>query len=120
MSSLLGFGPRVRNANCMLNETTRCPSPSGDRPECRWPRPMAALPPTRLKPSKRRLRCLRIDEAGPPAFNSAKRDALNFEACAEQLVTLFKGNRKLLEEVLDGLFHIAKANGEVHRRGAVP
>jgi DnaJ like chaperone protein len=51
-----------------------------------------------------------------PAFNSAKRDAINFEACAEQLVTLFKGNRKLLEDVLDGLFHIAKADGEVHRQ----
>ena len=51
-----------------------------------------------------------------PAFNSAKRDAVNFEACAEQLVTLFKGNRKLLEDVLDGLFHIAKADGEVHRQ----
>ena len=51
-----------------------------------------------------------------PAFNSAKRDAVNFEACAEQLVTLFKGNRKLLEDVLDGLFHIAKADGEVRRQ----
>lgn len=51
-----------------------------------------------------------------PAFNSAKRDAVNFEACAEQLVTLFKGNRKLLEDVLDGLFHIAKADGEFHRQ----
>ena len=49
-----------------------------------------------------------------PVFNSAKRDAANFEACAEQLVIVFKGNRKLLEDVLDGLFHIAKADGEVH------
>ena len=49
-----------------------------------------------------------------PAFNSAKRDAVNFEACAEQLVTLFKGNRKLLEDVLDGLFHIAMADGVFH------
>ena len=51
-----------------------------------------------------------------PVFNSAKRDAANFEACAEQLVTVFKGNRKLLEDVLDGLFHIAKADEEVHRQ----
>ena len=48
-----------------------------------------------------------------PVFNSAKRDAANFEDCAEQLVTVFKGNRKLLEDVLDGLFHIAKADEEV-------
>ena len=46
-------------------------------------------------------------------FNSAKRDTANFEECAEQLVTVFKGNRKLLEDVLDGLFHIAKADEEV-------
>ncbi|MEZ0281344.1 TerB family tellurite resistance protein [Methyloceanibacter sp.] len=51
-----------------------------------------------------------------PVFNSAKRDAANFEACAEQLVELFRGNRKLLEDVLDGLFHIAKADAEVHRQ----
>jgi DnaJ like chaperone protein len=49
-------------------------------------------------------------------FNSAKRDAANFEACAEQLVTVFKGNHKLLGDVLDGLFQIAKADGEVHRQ----
>jgi DnaJ like chaperone protein len=47
-------------------------------------------------------------------FNSAKRDAVNFETWAEQLTTAFKGNRKLLEDVLDGLFHIAKADDEVH------
>ena len=51
-----------------------------------------------------------------PVFNSAKRDAANFEACAKQLVELFRGNRKLLEGVLDGLFHIAKADAEVHRQ----
>jgi DnaJ like chaperone protein len=51
-----------------------------------------------------------------PVFNSAKRDSANFETCAEQLVTVFKGDRKLLEDVLDGLFHIAKADAEVHRQ----
>ena len=30
-----------------------------------------------------------------PIFNSAKRDATNFETCAEQLVTVFNGNRKV-------------------------
>jgi DnaJ like chaperone protein len=48
-----------------------------------------------------------------PIFNSAKRDAANFEECAEQLAAVFKGDRKLLEDVLDGLFHIAKADEEV-------
>lgn len=51
-----------------------------------------------------------------PVFNSAKRDSADFEAYAEQLVELLRGNRKLLEDVLDGLFHIAKADAEVHRQ----
>jgi DnaJ like chaperone protein len=51
-----------------------------------------------------------------PVFNSAKRDTANFEVHAEQLVTVFNGNRKLLESVLDGLFHIAKADQDVHRQ----
>jgi DnaJ like chaperone protein len=29
-----------------------------------------------------------------------------YEACAEQLVTMSKGNHKLLEDVLEGLFDV--------------
>ena len=47
-------------------------------------------------------------------FNLAKQDVTGYEACAEQLVTIFKGNRKLLEDVLEGLFHIAKADEKLH------
>jgi DnaJ like chaperone protein len=47
-------------------------------------------------------------------FNLAKVDTAGYEACAEQLVTTFKGNRKLLEGVLEGLFHIAKADEALH------
>ena len=47
-------------------------------------------------------------------FNLAKRDVTGYEACAEQLVIVFKGNRKLLEDVLEGLFHIAKADEALH------
>ena len=36
------------------------------------------------------------------------------ENSSEQLVTIFKGNRKLLEDVLEGLFHIAKADEKLH------
>jgi DnaJ like chaperone protein len=43
-------------------------------------------------------------------FNLAKKDVAGYEAYAEQLATMFKGNRKLLEDVLDGLFHIAWAD----------
>ena len=43
-------------------------------------------------------------------FNLAKQDVAGYEAYAEQLAAMFKGNRKLLEDVLEGLFHIAKAD----------
>ena len=46
-------------------------------------------------------------------FNSAKRDAADFADDAERLVTVLRGDRKLLADVLDGLFHIAKADEEV-------
>jgi DnaJ like chaperone protein len=47
-------------------------------------------------------------------FNLAKQDVAGYEAYAEQLATMFKGNRKLLEDVLEGLFHIAKADEHLH------
>ena len=36
-------------------------------------------------------------------FNLAKQDVAGYEAYAEQLSTMFKGNRKLLEDVLEGV-----------------
>jgi DnaJ like chaperone protein len=47
-------------------------------------------------------------------FNLAKQDVAGYEAYAEQLATRFKGNRKLLEDVLEGLFRIAKADEALH------
>jgi DnaJ like chaperone protein len=49
-------------------------------------------------------------------FNLAKQDVAGYEAYAEQLSVMFKGNRKLLEDVLEGLFHIAKADDVLHPR----
>src|SRR6476620_9162974 len=49
-------------------------------------------------------------------FNLAKQDVAGYEAYAEQLAVMFKGNRKLLEDVLEGLFHIAKADEVLHPR----
>jgi DnaJ like chaperone protein len=46
-------------------------------------------------------------------FNLAKQDVAGYEAYAEQLATMFKGNRKVLEDVLDGLFHIAWADNNL-------
>jgi DnaJ like chaperone protein len=49
-------------------------------------------------------------------FNLAKQDVAGYEAYAEQLATMFKSNRKLLEDVLEGLFHISKADDALHPR----
>ena len=53
-------------------------------------------------------------------FNLAKQDVAGYEAYAEQLAAMFKGNRKLLEDVLEGLFHIAWADNRLRPpRGAI-
>jgi DnaJ like chaperone protein len=49
-------------------------------------------------------------------FNLAKQDATGYEVYADQLAAMLKGNRKLLEDVLEGLFHIAKADKVLHPR----
>jgi DnaJ like chaperone protein len=43
-------------------------------------------------------------------FNLAKKDVTGYEVYADQLAAMLKGNRELLKDVLDGLFHIAKAD----------
>ena len=48
------------------------------------------------------------------AFNLAKQDVGGYEACADELMTVFSGDRKMLEYVLEGVFHIAKADGVLH------
>jgi len=47
-------------------------------------------------------------------FNLAKQDVGGYEACAEELAAVFKGDRKMLEYVLEGVFHIGRADGVVH------
>ena len=47
-------------------------------------------------------------------FNLAKQDVAGFEAYAEQLAAMFHDNRQLLQDVLEGLFHIAAADGILH------
>jgi DnaJ like chaperone protein len=49
----------------------------------------------------------------------ARQDIAGFEAYAGKLASLFEnddGKAPLLEDVLDGLFHIAKSDGVVHER----
>ena len=47
-------------------------------------------------------------------FNLARQDVAGFEAYAAQIAKIFAGRPALLEDVLDGLFEIAKADGVLH------
>jgi len=47
-------------------------------------------------------------------FDLAKATTDGFEAYAGQIAAAFRDERQLLEDVVDGLFHIAKADGAVH------
>jgi DnaJ like chaperone protein len=47
-------------------------------------------------------------------FDLARRDTAGFEAYARQIAHLFAGNPALLEDILDGLFEIAKADAVLH------
>ena len=47
-------------------------------------------------------------------FNLAKQDVAGYESYARQIAKLFHAKAIVLENVLDGLFHIAKADGVLH------
>ncbi len=47
-------------------------------------------------------------------FNLAKQDVAGFETYATQVAKLFTKQSAILENVIDGLFHIAKADGVIH------
>jgi DnaJ like chaperone protein len=47
-------------------------------------------------------------------FNLAKQDTAGFETYARQIARLFGAQHAILEDVLDGLFHIAKADKAFH------
>jgi DnaJ like chaperone protein len=47
-------------------------------------------------------------------FNMARQDIAGFEHYAGQIAHLFMGNPAMLEDILDGLFEIAKADGVLH------
>src|SRR6185312_5073952 len=47
-------------------------------------------------------------------FDLARQDVAGFEHYAGQIARLFRGNPAVLEDVLDGLFEIAKADGVLH------
>lgn len=47
-------------------------------------------------------------------FNLAKQDVAGYETYARQIAKLFDARGEILEDVLDGLFHIAKADNAFH------
>jgi DnaJ like chaperone protein len=55
-------------------------------------------------------------EAGNVArvFDLAKRDVAGFESYAARIAAIYSGDQKGLEDVIDGLFAIARADGAVH------
>lgn len=58
------------------------------------------------------------EEAGnvERVFNLAKQDVAGYEAYADQVATLLKDERRLLQHVLEGLMHVAAADGGLHPR----
>jgi len=49
-------------------------------------------------------------------FDEAKQDPTGFEPYAEQIAGMFRFQPQILEDLLGGLFHIAKADGVIHAR----
>jgi DnaJ like chaperone protein len=47
-------------------------------------------------------------------FNLARQDTAGYEYYAAQIARLFRGNPAMLEDILDGLFEIAKADAVLH------
>ena len=48
-------------------------------------------------------------------FDEAKKDSKGFEPYAIQISELFKNRKNVLEDLLEGLFHIAKADNILHQ-----
>ncbi|MGI9514319.1 MAG: TerB family tellurite resistance protein [Anderseniella sp.] len=46
-------------------------------------------------------------------FNLAKQEVTGFDSYARQIARLFRDQKEVLEDLIDGLFHIARADGAV-------
>ena len=47
-------------------------------------------------------------------FNLAKQDVAGYESYADQIASLLKADQKLLQDVLEGLMHVATGDGGLH------
>ena len=53
-----------------------------------------------------------LDQVGK-IFNKAKKESMGYEQYAQQIAQIYKGNLNILEEVINILFYIAEADGNV-------
>jgi len=53
-----------------------------------------------------------LDQVGK-IFNKAKKESMGYEQYAQQIAQIYKGNLNVLEEVINILFYIAEADGNV-------
>lgn len=56
----------------------------------------------------------RDEEQAAKVFNLARQDAAGFEVYASTVQRMFSDNRDVLENLVEGLFHIAMADGRYH------
>jgi DnaJ like chaperone protein len=54
------------------------------------------------------------EEAAARVFNLARQDVAGFEAYAERIAAMFRDRPRVLEDILEGLFHVALADGRYH------
>jgi DnaJ like chaperone protein len=54
------------------------------------------------------------EPAAARVFNLARQDVAGFDAYAERIAAMFADQPQVLEDILDGLFHIAMADGRYH------
>ena len=56
----------------------------------------------------------RDEDAAAKVFNLARQDVAGFESYANQIARLFRDDMDTLEDLFDGLFHVAMADGKYH------
>ena len=57
-----------------------------------------------------------IDQVGK-IFNKAKNESTGYKPYAEQIAQIYRGNLNVLEEVINILFYIAEADGNISQAG---
>jgi DnaJ like chaperone protein len=54
------------------------------------------------------------EAAAARVFNLARQDIAGFDAYARRIAAMFRGRQEVLEDILEGLFHVAVADGSFH------